>query len=84
LNEKSDVMDENMFNGMYESSSDLGHTVPVLKKVLDLSTKILDSLFLYFVFNKLIRDFMFCLVFLIVLIYCDSFFVLGFEIEEAS
>ncbi|KAK7337789.1 hypothetical protein VNO77_18376 [Canavalia gladiata] len=42
-NETSDNMDENgMSNGIHESSPDQGHTLPILKKIFDLSTKVQD------------------------------------------
>ncbi|KAJ1417113.1 P-loop containing nucleoside triphosphate hydrolase [Sesbania bispinosa] len=41
LNETSKDMDENsMSNGIHELSPDQGHTLPILKKILDLSTKV--------------------------------------------
>ncbi|TKY61496.1 Kinesin protein KIFC3 [Spatholobus suberectus] len=40
-NETSENMDENsMSSGIHECSPDKGHTLPILKKVLDLSTKV--------------------------------------------
>lgn len=41
VNENSDSLDENsMSNGIQEVSPDKGHTLPILKKILDLSTRI--------------------------------------------
>ncbi|CAK8572440.1 unnamed protein product [Lathyrus sativus] len=43
INENSDSMDEfSISNGIHENSPDLGHTLPILKKILDLSTKVQD------------------------------------------
>ncbi|XP_061338036.1 kinesin-like protein KIN-14S [Gastrolobium bilobum] len=43
VNENSDSMDENsLSNGVHEVSTDQGHTLPILKKIFDLSTKIQD------------------------------------------
>ncbi|RDY13258.1 Kinesin-like protein KIN-14S, partial [Mucuna pruriens] len=43
VNENSDSVDENsMSNGIHEVSPDKGHTLPILKKILDLNTKIQD------------------------------------------
>ncbi|KAK7277932.1 hypothetical protein RJT34_22952 [Clitoria ternatea] len=43
VNENSDSMDENSIpNGIHEVSTDEGHTLPILKKILDLSTKLQD------------------------------------------
>ncbi|TKY52220.1 Kinesin protein [Spatholobus suberectus] len=43
VNENSDSMDENsMSNGIHEVSPDKGHTLPILKKILDLGTEIQD------------------------------------------
>jgi len=40
-NENSDSMDENTISqGIHEVSPDKGHTLPILKKILDLDTKI--------------------------------------------
>lgn len=41
VNENSDSVDENsMSQGIHEVSPDKGHTLPILKKILDLDTKI--------------------------------------------
>ncbi|BAT95053.1 hypothetical protein LR48_Vigan10g090000 [Vigna angularis] len=43
VNENSDSVDENsMSQGIHEVSPDKGHTLPILKKILDLDTKIQD------------------------------------------
>ncbi|XP_004495728.1 kinesin-like protein KIN-14S [Cicer arietinum] len=44
INENTDSMDENSISngGIHENSPDPGHTLPILKKILDLSTKIQD------------------------------------------
>jgi len=41
VNENADSMDENsLSHGMHEVSPDKGHTLPILKKILDLDIKI--------------------------------------------
>ena len=41
VNENSECTDEDtMSNGIHEVSPDQGHTLPILKKIIDLSTKI--------------------------------------------
>lgn len=41
MNENSDSMDEHsLSNGIHEVSPDTGHTLPILKKILDLSAKV--------------------------------------------
>lgn len=41
MNENSDSMDEHsLSNGTHEVSPDKGHTLPILKKILDLGAKI--------------------------------------------
>jgi len=41
VNENSDSMDENsVSHGTHEASPDKGHTLPILKKILDVGTKI--------------------------------------------
>lgn len=41
VNENSDSMDEHsLSNGIHEVSPDTGHTLPILKKILDLSAKV--------------------------------------------
>lgn len=46
LNETSDNTDENtMSSGIHEISPDQGHTLPILKKILDLSTEVQVNLF---------------------------------------
>nr|KYP74335.1 Kinesin-4 [Cajanus cajan] len=43
VNENSDSMDENsMSNGIHEASPDNGHTLPILRKIIDLSMKFQD------------------------------------------
>ncbi|KAL9318499.1 hypothetical protein ACSQ67_015016 [Phaseolus vulgaris] len=43
VNENSDSMDENsVSHGTHEASPDKGHTLPILKKILDVGTKIQD------------------------------------------
>ncbi|KAL2600615.1 hypothetical protein GLYMA_10G154200v4 [Glycine max] len=43
VNENSDSMDEHsLSNGIHEVSPDTGHTLPILKKILDLSAKVQD------------------------------------------
>ena len=41
VNKKTDSMDEStMSQGIHQVSPDKGHTLPILKKILDLDTKI--------------------------------------------
>ena len=51
LNENSDYLDQsNIINGIHETSPDQGHTLPILKKIIDLSTKVQVNFECWFVF----------------------------------